>query len=523
MKYIICSIAALVAFGAGRFVSADTVAYWRFETGPAGDPVSHTIGDGQFEAAVTDVSGNGNHLSTWTQGGCCGYQYRTEVPYSPVPQSGDANNFSVKNTGGGPGMFTDSAVSMPSGVDIETMMPLAFTVEASFKPENGGYRTYVGRDSRGVATSNGDLAALYLQVQPDNSMAFKFTDAAGNFHEAISAPGLIHGFDFGSDPDGQTGTWYNVAGTSDGSTLKLYVNGSLEASTDIVSADAHLTFGGDGGGDWHPGEWSVGRGMYGGGHGDRGYGYIDEVRISDSALSPTEFLVRNALSLEVNTNTGEVTLANDAAVAVSVDFYRISSAGAALSLGGWNSLDDQNYDAVDGTDGGTVAGDSVGEGWDQSGGSNNSQLIEYFLAEAGSSIGAGETLSLGNAFNTSIFGSGFGGDLEFTYGLIGGSRLTGNVTYVTGGVDGDYNHNGVVDAADYTVWRNMLGQSGAGLAADGNGDNMVTQADYAYWKERFGNSSGSGSAAASAVPEPSSLMLLTAIVGAMVLGRRTKC
>ena len=36
------------------------------------------------------------------------------------------------------------------------------------------------------------------------------------------------------------------------------------------------------------------------------------------------------------------------------------------------------------------------------------------------------------------------------------------MTYVGGsaGVDGDYNGNGVVDAADYTVWRDSLGQTG---------------------------------------------------------------
>ena len=33
---------------------------------------------------------------------------------------------------------------------------------------------------------------------------------------------------------------------------------------------------------------------------------------------------------------------------------------------------------------------------------------------------------------------------------------------------GDYNQNGFVDAADYVVWRDTLGQMGAGLAADGN-------------------------------------------------------
>ena len=46
---------------------------------------------------------------------------------------------------------------------------------------------------------------------------------------------------------------------------------------------------------------------------------------------------------------------------------------------------------------------------------------------------------------------------------------------------GDYNHNGIVDAADYTVWRDSSATSGSGLAADGNGDGMVTQLDYDIW------------------------------------------
>ena len=85
-------------------------------------------------------------------------------------------------------------------------------------------------------------------------------------------------------------------------------------------------------------------------------------------------------------------------------------------------------------------------------------------------------------------------------------------TLSIGGVLGDYNGNGVVDAADYTVWRNALGRTGSGLAADGNGDKAVTQADYVVWKTNFGQHAGSGSAADSppsvAVPEPGSLQLI---------------
>lgn len=270
---------------------AATVAYWRFEDGVAGTDVTHIAGaDNTFSADVLDVSGNGNHLSTWNTGGCCGYGYRADVASSVVPGTGAANTLSVKNTGGGPGMFTKAAVSNPSGVNIDTMTPSAFTVEASWKFENGGHRTVVGRDARNVSSSNGALAALYLQAQPDNSIKFEFTDVAGNTHAAISAPGLAVGYNFPTDPDGLLAEWYHLAGVSDGNTVKLYVNGALVASSPIVSADPRLAVGTDDGGDWDAGSWSVGRGLYNGGHGDRAYGFIDEVRISDHALSPSEFL-----------------------------------------------------------------------------------------------------------------------------------------------------------------------------------------------------------------------------------------
>lgn len=294
MKLFMLGAITFLTVAYAQSTSADTVAYWRFEGGVAGTDVNHIAGtDNTFSADILDVSGNGNHLSTWNTGGCCGYQYRADVSDPTVIGTGAANTLSVKNTGGGPGMFTKAAVSNPSGVNIDTMTPTAFTVEASWKFENGGFRTVVGRDARNVATANGALAALYLQALPDNRFKFAFSDLAGNFHEAISAPGLAQGYNFPTDPDGLLADWYHLVGVSDGSDLKLYVNNALVASTPIVSANPGLAVGTTDGGDWDAGAWSVGRGLFNGGHGDRAYGFIDEVRISDSALAPNEFLFTN--------------------------------------------------------------------------------------------------------------------------------------------------------------------------------------------------------------------------------------
>ena len=50
---------------------------------------------------------------------------------------------------------------------------------------------------------------------------------------------------------------------------------------------------------------------------------------------------------------------------------------------------------------------------------------------------------------------------------------------------GDYNNNGIVNSADYVVWRNSVGQT-ANLAADGNGDGQVNTTDYTIWRLHFG-------------------------------------
>ncbi|MGD9635054.1 MAG: glycoside hydrolase family 5 protein [Pirellulales bacterium] len=60
------------------------------------------------------------------------------------------------------------------------------------------------------------------------------------------------------------------------------------------------------------------------------------------------------------------------------------------------------------------------------------------------------------------------------------------------GVPGDFNDDGVVDATDYTVWRDGLGS-------------VYTELDYDDWKANFGASRPGGGSAA--VPEPAALLL----------------
>lgn len=85
------------------------------------------------------------------------------------------------------------------------------------------------------------------------------------------------------------------------------------------------------------------------------------------------------------------------------------------------------------------------------------------------------------------------------------------------GVPGDYNGNGVVDAADYVLYRN-----GGPLQNEVNSAGTVDSTDYDAWRARFGNNSGSGSGAglSTAVPEPASLLLLAFGAGIFLVRRR---
>ena len=93
-------------------------------------------------------------------------------------------------------------------------------------------------------------------------------------------------------------------------------------------------------------------------------------------------------------------------------------------------------------------------------------LINGFTPTAGNSFGFLDASSLTGAFTSlqlPALSSGMAWSISQFY--------TTGVLSVVSTLPGDYNGDGVVDAADYTVWRDNLGRAGMGLAADGNGDN----------------------------------------------------
>ena len=105
------------------------------------------------------------------------------------------------------------------------------------------------------------------------------------------------------------------------------------------------------------------------------------------------------------------------------------------------------------------------------------------------------------------------------------------------GVRGDYNRDGRVDAADYTVWRDTRGQNvTSGSGADGNVDGMVDQLDYELWTTHFGDvalagfgeqpyfaaaaGSTSVSVESNAVPEPATWIAVATLAACALLTQR---
>ena len=127
------------------------------------------------------------------------------------------------------------------------------------------------------------------------------------------------------------------------------------------------------------------------------------------------------------------------------------------------------------------------------------------------SLNAGFTPTAGQSFDLFDWGTRSGSFAAIQLPAVNGLFWDTSLLYVSGivklatTIPGDFNSDGTVDAADYTVWRDGLGPK-------------YTLNDYTLWKSHFGQSGGGSGVIVAAgdrnVPEPSSvwLVLLAAIL-----------
>ena len=228
---------------------------------------------------------------------------------------------------------------------------------------------------------------------------------------------------------------------------------------------------------------------------------VDRVYLTDTlpfVIDPDK------LTLQIDPVTGQAAIINSTTSTFDIDYYRILSDDDSLIESNWNSLEEQAFDAVDGPDGGSVVGDGIGETWTEAGGSDDGVLSESFLLSS-SVFDESDFASLGNIFDIA------GDDqlLTFEYrDAVSGNVFEGEILLATLdlGLPGDFNLDGTVDAADYTVFRDNLGLSDAALNGNGTGSGTVSPADYDLWVANYGSSSSSANS--TSVPEPSSLVLI---------------
>lgn len=204
------------------------------------------------------------------------------------------------------------------------------------------------------------------------------------------------------------------------------------------------------------------------------------------------------LTAVVNTLSGSVTLTNTTADAITLNGYTLESSSSSLDAGTWNSLQDQNLTGFE-------AGNGTGNGWEEQVNSNDAILIEANLANI-STLGAGQSVSLGLAFDTS--GSQ---DLAFNYDEGNGLVSTGLISYVSSPEDADFDSDSKVDGDDFLTWQRGFGNGTTLATGDANNSGNVDAADLAIWNAQYGTGALSG---AEGVPEPSSaLMLIFAACG----------
>lgn len=233
------------------------------------------------------------------------------------------------------------------------------------------------------------------------------------------------------------------------------------------------------------------------------------IEIGDEPLNP----IATPMVVNIDPVTGELGITNVSDAAFSIDHYELRSDVGGMDSTNWAPLGANTLYAVDGADDGDVAGDSAGENWVIPGGVATGQASTGLLAEAfvlgATTINPNQTISLGQAYNTSV------GDTSVTATVRSDTGVAIDLQVFYDGVPavglgGDFNGDGMVDAADYTVWRDNEGADESVLPpGSGDGSGTVDAGDYNVWRDNYGASFAAVGAAS--IPEPGVLALLACL------------
>jgi hypothetical protein len=150
--------------------------------------------------------------------------------------------------------------------------------------------------------------------------------------------------------------------------------------------------------------------------------------------------------------------------------------------------------------------------------------------------------SLDNASHWDAYSGGANGEIDAPTGFVTIDSIwfsgTGNAQVYLDNVSnnplgllaaaaiaGDFNGDGVVNTADYAMWRSSLGNIVTpGTKADGNGDGVIDAGDYIFWRKQMSAAGNASSLSGAAIPEPAAtvLMLAAGAIDASMLKRRRR-
>ena len=213
-----------------------------------------------------------------------------------------------------------------------------------------------------------------------------------------------------------------------------------------------------------------------------------------------EGVATDTLTLNVDRTTGAAQIINGFREAVSIDSYVVRSDSEALDSVGFSP---------------------IGGDWQLA--LNTLGIVSELNPLTSLELSANQAQSLGTLFDFNKVGADE--DFVFEFSLpgenvfrLGEVLFDDELTVLQEGLLGDFNDDGFVDLADYTVWRNNLGADSSTLNGNGSGALTVVVADYELWKNNFGASSAASSVGLNSVPEPSAMLLVTlALVGVALL------
>lgn len=268
-------------------------AYWRFENGTSGESVPAPTSDGNNPDDVLD-SVDGNPMRTWFPASAP--VYTAEVPLTVIPQTGEPNAVAMH--------FSPNQDVYTAGKPINNPIVTAFTLEAAFKPEAlDRWQGIVCKDGQPTAAPETTLVLKIRDGAPGdpllNKLQIELFDRAGIRRSVESFDPLV------------ANQWYYAAVVGTETEVSLYLDrndgqGYVLQGTVPVSGGGPLWQGPGGGGDDRA--WCIGRGMYANGPTDWFTGVIDEVRLTNRALTVAEFLFTDAGQLGDFDRNGRVNM-----------------------------------------------------------------------------------------------------------------------------------------------------------------------------------------------------------------------